>query len=447
MAEERLLKRLAGEGRLHPLPAPSASGKSATADAPPDTLVIREGSLESFDDCTIDTQVTTVLRAFSDRLAIYAEPTPGPPMDSANIAVLLRHYERYGGEVIDRWGGVADLDRNGRVVVYLDANLPEGSGGAVWLGDMLSPSECPASNAGELVRIERAWVEDRSDALSTVLVHEVQHVSSVYKRLLNSLSDPFNFATQHDIWIEEGRAVMAEEVASRLAWADAGGPAPTETVTSAYISQLFGQTEGLFGVYDALTRTKGVFTDNFFNSIADSPFGGGWQFHRFLGDWYGGAGREPLGDAELIHRLMATHTPAGVAGIEQVTSRSFDELMSEYAVAFSLAGTGAPELPGVPRFATYDFTGLGYGTEFYCCREVPGRFPWPVTMQGRGADAELWIRLGISATLEGELGYAGIRVHDFRASASDEGAVFEVGAPDGVGVIVARIPDQSRPGG
>ena len=448
MADERLLERLAAEGRLRPLPAPSASGKSATAaDSPPDTLVIRQGNFESFDDCAIDTSVTTVLQAFSDRLAIYAEPIPDPPMDSANVAVLLRHYERYGAEVIDRWGGVADLDGNGRVIVYLDANLPAGSGGVVSLGDMLSPSECPVSNGGEFVRIERAWVEDRSDALSSVLVHEVQHVSSIYKRLLNSLSDPFSLATQHDIWIEEGRAVMAEEVASRLAWADAGGPAPTETVTSAHISLLFGQTEGLFGVYDALSRTKHVFTDNFSNSIADPPFGGGWQFHRFLVDWYGGAGREPPGDAELMHRLIATNTPAGVAGIEQVTSRSLAELMSEYAVAISLAGTGAPELPGVPRFATYDFTGLGYGTELYCCREVPGRFPWPVTMQGRGADAELWSRLGISATLEGELGYAGIRVHDFRASASDEAAVFEVGAPDDVGVIVVRIPDQSRPGG
>ena len=32
--------------------------------------------------------------------------------------------------------------------------------------------------------------------------------------------------------------------------------------------------------------------------------------------------------------------------------------MLEYATAISLAGTGAPRLPGVARFTTYDCTGL-----------------------------------------------------------------------------------------
>lgn len=49
--------------------------------------------------------------------------------------------------------------------------------------------------------------------------------------------------------------------------------------------------------------------------------------------------------------------------------------------------------------------------------------------------------------VRGELACAGMRVHDFRASASGEGAVFEVQAPDDVRVIVARIPHQAGPGG
>ena len=111
--------------------------------------------------------------------------------------------------------------------------MPEGISGLVWVGDMLPTSVCPASNAGELMRLERSWVEHFARVLASTLVHEAQHINSVYKRLLNTLEDPFAYDTQHDGWIEEGRAVLAEEEASRLAWADLGGPAPYQQATAA----------------------------------------------------------------------------------------------------------------------------------------------------------------------------------------------------------------------
>ena len=77
-----------------------------------------------------------------------------------------------------------------------------------------------------------------------------------------------------------------------------------------------------------------------------------------LGDWYGGASRGQLGGAAFMRRLIAAETPVEVAGPKQVTERSFAELMLEYATAIWLADTGAPWLPGVPRFSTYGFTGL-----------------------------------------------------------------------------------------
>ena len=92
------------------------------------------------------------------------------------------------------------------------------------------------------------------------------------------------------------------------------------------------------------------------------PYGSGWHFHRFLGDWYGGAGRERLGDAEFMNRLVATGTPPGIAGIEQVTDRSFADLMLEYATAISLAGTGAPRLPEVGSFCDLRLHGSGRPT-------------------------------------------------------------------------------------
>ena len=146
-----------------------------------------------------------------------------------------------------------------------------------------------------------------------------------------------------------------------------------------------------------------------------------------------------------MKRLVATETPPGVAGIEQVTDRSFRELMLEYATAISLAGTGAPRLPGVARFSTYDFTGLGVPHDGMCCGDEPGRYPWPVTTSGEGPDATLWISLGASRTMEREVTASGVQVYDLRASARGEGAVVEIDAPDHVGIVVARIPDLARP--
>ncbi|MDE0083350.1 MAG: hypothetical protein OXT72_11965 [Gammaproteobacteria bacterium] len=97
------------------------------------------------------------------------------------------------------------------------------------------------------------------------------------------------------------------------------------------------------------------------------------------------------------------------------------------------------------RFSTYDFTGLGGPHEGICCRDEPGRYPWPVTTSGEGPDTRLWVPLGSSRTIEREIRAGGIQVYDLRASAVGEGAILEIGAPDHVGVVVTRVRDLSRP--
>ena len=447
--EARLLAGLALEGRLRALPDLGAATASAPPGPPPETWEFRLGSPGTVtDNCTVATRTTTVLQGYNDHLAIYAEPIPDSPLEAANIDILLRHYELYGAEVIESWGGVADIDGNGRIIVYLDANLPGSIAGLVWVGDMLPTSVCAASNEAELMRLDRSWVEDIAHILASTLVHEAQHVNSVYKRLLNSLEEPFSYMAQHPVWVEEGRAVMAAEAASRLAWADLGGPASHEQATAAHVAGLSDREVGVAGILEALSRVKYVLREDA-NSLTHfpDPYGSGWHLHRFLADWYGGAGRERLGDAAFIRRLTATETPSGAAGIEEVTGRPFAELMLEYATAISLAGTGAPRLPGVARFSTYDFTGLGMPHQGMCCWDEPGRYPWPVTTSGEGPDARLWVPLGSSRTIEREIGAGGIQVYDLRASARGEGAILEIGAPDHVRIVVTRVPDLSRPDG
>ncbi|MDE2772773.1 MAG: putative Ig domain-containing protein [Gemmatimonadota bacterium] len=157
--EARLLAGLARQGSLRALPDLRAAAASQQPDPPPETWEFRLGSAGTVtDNCTVATRTTTVLQGYNDHLAIYAEPIPDPPLNAAGIDILLRHYELYGAEVIDSWGGVADIDGNGRIIVYLDANMPGSISGLVWVGDMLPTSVCAASNEAELMRLDRSWV-------------------------------------------------------------------------------------------------------------------------------------------------------------------------------------------------------------------------------------------------------------------------------------------------
>ncbi len=177
--DARLLASLAREGRLRALPDLGAVTALASADPPAETFEFQLGSPgTATDNCTVATRTTTVLQGYNDHLAIYADTIPYPVLDPANIDILLRHYERYGAEVIDSWGGVADIDGNGRIIVYLDSNMPGHITGLVWVGDMLPASVCAASNEAELIRIDRSLIPQITPVLASTLVHEAQHVNS-----------------------------------------------------------------------------------------------------------------------------------------------------------------------------------------------------------------------------------------------------------------------------
>ena len=126
-----------------------------------------------------------------------------------------------------------------------------------------------------------------------------------------------------------------------------------------------------------------------------------------------------------------------------------EELMMDYAVAFSLAGTGTPVLPDVPVLTTHDFTGLGHDTPNICCRDFPGRFPWPVTINGEGASAKLWVPLSKTRTFSGLAG--SFRVHDLRAPEAGKAAIIRVRnhlahkfLQPVAAVVLVRIPDQEN---
>ena len=405
----------------------------------------RPGTVEY--NCTVGRTTTGVLVAHNDDIAIYVDNTLALDVFAEPARMGADLYRRFGAPVIERYfGGVGDVDGDGRILVLVE-DLQLGVDAFVWMGELLSREDCPASNQAELVRVKHTAFEPRVGfRILRTLAHEAKHVSSHHQLVRRAAAGgKGHFEVQHPLWVEEGTAEISAEVAARLGWESIGGPAPGATVRASDLgtggpSSPLWQPEA-WGVQQVLERYGQVIVSQPNSVTKGEPYGAGWGFFRFLGDRFGGAGDSRLGDADLFARLNDAGTPVGLDGVREVTGRDFHELMLDYAQAVSLAGTSSPEVPGVPRFTTYDFTGLNVGFSHLL---HDGRFPYPVTTTGTGPETPVWLPLAELTTIEGEIGSDGFRVHDFRAEAAGDRAVFRVSAPEHVRLVVTRIPDQKE---
>ncbi len=453
-AEAELVERLSADGPLPVLPDLShrvarSTGGGVGASRAPEEYEFRLSDAFT-GSCTVDTTVTARLVAESEHLAFYEYQTSVSP---DNVRQILDYYDDYGEEVIRRYfAGVGDVNGDGVVNVLIRPNLPGNTRAYVWSADMtLSRNSCPASNEMELIHIAGGSIDDVGDgdywALGTI-VHEMKHVSSLYKGYRRRGSDRF-----HPLWIEEGTADIAKEVSSRLAWERAGGPAMSDRVTADDLRSAIRATGGTaraeaYGVFITMARTVWAFapdssavTFHYGDGEVGDVYGSGWQFHRFLRDWAVGSSGSITDDARFMRQLNDSLTASGTAGIVAVTGRSMEQLLIEHAVAMTFAGSERVAGADVPRFETYDFP---TATEVFSQPDPPGFYPWPVTTTGEDTDdafAPIAVPLATSGTREfgGRLGASGVRIHDFRARAAGNGAAFRFDIPPSARVIVARI--------
>ncbi len=453
-SEAELVERLSAEGPLPILPDLSqqvaqATGGGAGRGRAPEELAIRLSDAFA-GSCTVDTTVTARLVAESEHLAFYEYQTTSSP---DNVRQILDYYADYGEEVIERYfGGVSDVNGDGIVNVLIRPDLPGATLAYVWSADMtLSRNSCPASNEMELIHFDAESIDAISGddfwALGTI-VHEMKHVSSLYKGYRRRGSNRF-----HPFWIEEGTADIAKEVSSRLAWQRAGGPAMTDRVTGDDLRNAFRSTGGnaraeAYGTFTAMARTvfaispdSSALSFDYGGEIGD-VYGSGWHFHRFLRDRVVGTG-SAVADERFMRVLNDSLTTAGVAGIEAVTARPMEELLIEHAIAMTFAGSESAAGAGVPHFTTYDFP---TATEIFSQPDPPGFYPWPVTTVGEDtADdfAPVAVPLATSGrrTFDGRLAASGFRIHDFRARGAGNGAAFYFDIPPSARVIVARISE------
>ena len=459
--EDELFSRLSADGRLEILPDRSTrAGGTVAADAGriPSTRTFRlyNPTAEPWDRCDTYTTLEARLVTQNRHIAVYEDAGEEAGISKANADRIIAYYADYGAPVIERYfGGTSDVNGDGRVIVVVDPLL-NGVRAFVWGGDHTLPREtCASSNEMELVRMSAAAFaqldSERYWAFGG-LVHEVKHVSSLYKRVRHSLGVAGEMSPGfHPTWIEEGTAEIAKEMSSRLAWEAAGGPAVNARVTGEELEAgINGSYPEVYGIVNLIGRTASAFawfTDRP-NAVTFQPrergnvYGSGWHYHRFLRDWFGAAGTSPAGDEAFVTVLNDSLTAPGLPGIESVSGLSFGELLTQHAVAMSVAGAEDSLVDGVPRFSSYDFPEVG---EFAPSLNAPGHYPWPITRTGASDDtAVLWADFGVNRPFRGELTGSGVRFHDFRAAERGASATFlvELGAQDfGVRVIVARIPD------
>lgn len=454
-SEAALMERLSAEGPVPILPDLSqqvarTTGGGAGRGRAPEELAFRLG--DAFGGtCTADTTVTGRLVAENEYLAFYQYQTSVSP---DHVRQILDYYADYGEEVIQRYfAGVSDVNGDGIVNVLIRPELPGNTRAYVWSADMtLSRTSCPASNEMELIHVDGESIADIAGgdywALGTI-VHEMKHVSSLYKGFRRRGSGRFQ-----PLWIEEGTADIAKEVSSRLAWQRAGGPAMSDRVTADHLRSAIRASGGTaraeaYGVFTTMARTVWAFapdssavTFHYGDGEVGDVYGSGWHFHRFLRDWVIGTG-SATADARFMRVLNDSLTASGVEGVETVTGRPIEELLIEHAVAMTFAGSESVAGADVPHFTTYDFP---TATEVFSQPDPPGFYPWPVTTTGEDDDddfAPISVPLATSGTrtFTGRLGASGVRIHDFRARGAGNGAAFYYDIPSSARVIVARISE------
>lgn len=436
---KRLLTRFGRDAvlpDLRPVLDPAGHRMLPQRAPPPDRLVIFPFDEDRDDRCSPPSPSPAVARliGYDAHLAVYQDSVQraDEPVADTDVQRVLEYYDAYGASTIDDYfGGVPDINGDGRVVVFITP-AADGVAALVWAGDFLDES-CASSNQMELVYFNASMFhaiggapDDGHYQAMPTMVHEVKHVTSLYNRL--------RAQAFHPSWIEEGGAEVAAEISSRRAMAAVGGVPVGAVLTRDAYPPRSGSiiTPENYGVLLRLARTTGSYTEEH-NSLTTDPtdghtyYGTSWHFHRFLGDAYGGAAE--LAEAAFFAELNDSLTAAGASGIRAVTGRFLPALITEYATAMMLNGTGAPQ--PARSFTTYDFPSATH--ELLRPQYQPaGLYPWPVTGPAP-APFE-------SAVYAGRLAPAGIRFHEFESDGQGDGIDVDVRVTGGPAqVVVVRV--------
>jgi hypothetical protein len=260
----------------------------------------------------------------------------------------------------------AQTDQNDRLFMVFSHHVNEMQNGTVagfvTSGDF-DTSTCAASNRGEYFYARVPTVTGEGYASGTlgdwirrtptVIIHEVKHVTSFAEKLASA--EPFASGYfVRDQWLEEGSAMMAEELWARTIFGYAQN-SNTGYAASIYCevrptqpecqpTRPYVMTDHYFFLYQYLDNPEQT---SAIGSTALGPstfYGSGWMFLRWVIDAYA------TSESAFLRAMTLDKANPGTDNIVARTGKSFAELMSGFALAIAL-----DDLPGFtpsnPRYS------------------------------------------------------------------------------------------------
>ena len=338
--------------------APRARAEmSARLGAPPASFAVAQapalGTTRDFKvvaalDGSSFTTTTARLVYAGDHILLYVD-TIGPGFSDAQYQSLGALFDRdlYAID-ISAFGGVSDVDQNGRVIMLFTPriNALVGVPNCAFAGyvtaffyatDLLISD--PNSNKGEILY---SYVPDSTGAFgcphtaASVLqivpgtfLHELQHMISFNQHVL------VRGGAEEDVWLNEGLGQIAEELGSEYYEAKYPPPSGRSTTT-----QIFPDSAGpfiqpqLLDAYYYLNFTRGHSVTSYTGGGSLEDRGATWLFLRWMASQKG---------ENIFGRLVQTSN-TGIANIEAQAREPFGTLFGDFSAALEV-----DSIPGVPR--------------------------------------------------------------------------------------------------
>ena len=331
--------------------------------------------------CSSAGQVRAVVRLIGNS-SIWLDDLDNPvaTFTDAELANLDDFYSvNAKGVHDDYFGGLSDVDRNGRFLVLMtkEVNRLNNVNGWVWSGDLFSSAQCPTSNRAEIfygkvpdpqgLAGDTVTKQALLNRYPSLMAHEVTHLVQNNARIVGS-------AGLKTMWEKEGGATLAEQLVGYRLFGhgsgqelDRGALAPREERRHWYgwlfeLAQFFGwdsRGDGAGKISGAPEECSWVGTPDEGNSGpcqlgGRAVYGVPSMVLRYALDRWGGD--YPGGERALMRRL--TQSPAqGFASLVDVSPESAwppEQVLADFYITLWIDLQGSPGALGMTTWDLHD---------------------------------------------------------------------------------------------
>ena len=367
MARNRALVEELGRPEWSADPSPGLSAQSS----------LSEGDIVTLNTGWGGPRVDAVVRLVGDR-AVWLEDVANPAgtFTDAELDNLDTFYSDHAKPIHDEYfGGLSDMDRNGRVLVLMTIEINRrGYGGLVEACDLYPRSQCRFSNEAEIFyafvpdpdgTVGRAFSKDLVlRRYPSLLTHEVTHIVQVAASVFGAAPKELKWP-----WETEGGAQVSQELVGHRLYGNASaqelGYAEWSAAQAGYWYDWLGGLFEFFSGRRSWTRERisGAPEECSWLTFKgrdgndgpcdyDMMYGVSLLAIRFAMDRWGG--QYPGGEEALLRRL--TQSPLrGFASLVDVSPGwSIERILAEFYATLWLEGTAGLDTPGMTSWDIHD---------------------------------------------------------------------------------------------